>query len=147
MFPHVCTPRTPSSGCTTSRRNDNSRCHPLRKNNILLVRWKISVPRRLFPPPRECSGRLPRALRESFVKVERSPLPVLPCFRWRRPSYPCQLPVIKRIPTANHCRWSKRKKWGGGLYFEDNHGLWNSFRIWKFQKAHKMAVDLCTSGE
>lgn len=116
MFPHVCTPRTPSSGCTTSRRNNNSRCHPLRKNNFLLARSKISVPRRLFPPPRECSGRLPRALRESFVKVERSPLPVLPCFRWRRPSYPCQLPVIKRIPTANHCRWGKRKKWGG-VYF------------------------------
>lgn len=124
---YVCMPRTPSSGNTTSRRNNPFRCHPCQKKKTIsfLRDEKFPFPGVSFPLPPECFGRLPPGTSRILCEGRKVAPSGHTRFRWRRPSYPCQLPVIKRIPASNHSRWNKK----GGLYFEDNHDLWNPFRI------------------
>lgn len=77
---YVCMPRTPSSGNTTSRRNNPFRCHPCQKKkqypSCEMKNFRSQAFLSLSPP--SALGASPRAPRESFVKVERSPLPVIP---------------------------------------------------------------------
>lgn len=100
---------------------------PVRKKKTIssLRDEKFPFPGVSFPLPPECFGRLPPGTSRILCEGRKVAPSGHTRFRWRRPSYPCQLPVIKRIPASNHSRWHKK----GGLYFEDNHDLWNPFRI------------------